>query len=78
VAKLVFLGRLEDVAGGPEREVSGGALADVLASLDPDLAAAVTADRIRFALNGTLVSDRAGLILADTDELAFLPPVSGG
>jgi molybdopterin synthase sulfur carrier subunit len=78
VARLVFLGRLEDIAGGAEREVSGGALADVLAALDPDLAAALGADRIRIALNGTLVADRAGLVLGKDDELAFLPPVSGG
>jgi molybdopterin synthase sulfur carrier subunit len=78
VTKLVFLGRLEDVAGGPERDVCGGALADVLAALDTDLAAALTADRIRLAVNGTLVSDRAGLVLGEGDELAFLPPVSGG
>lgn len=78
MAKLVFLGRLEDIAGGAEREVPGGALADVLDSLDPDLAAALGADRIRLAVNGTLVTDRAGLVLGESDELAFLPPVSGG
>jgi molybdopterin synthase sulfur carrier subunit len=78
VARLVFLGRLEDIAGGAEREVSGGALADVLSALDPDLAAALGADRIRLALNGTLVSDRATVVLGEGDELAFLPPVSGG
>lgn len=78
MATLVFLGRLEDVAGAPEREVRGGPLAQVLAALDPDLAAALAGDRIRLALNGTLVSDRAALVLAEYDELAFLPPVSGG
>lgn len=78
MATLVFLGRLEDVAGAPEREVRGGLLAQVLAALDPDLAAALAGDRIRLALNGTLVSDRAALVLAEDDELAFLPPVSGG
>lgn len=78
MARLVFLGRLEDIAGGAEREVSGGALADVLSALDPDLAAALGADRIRLALNGTLVSDRATVVLGEGDELAFLPPVSGG
>lgn len=76
--RLVFLGRLEDVAGGAEREVPGGALADVLARLDPDLTAALNADRIRLALNGRLIADRAGVVLGGDDELAFLPPVSGG
>lgn len=78
MARLVFLGRLEDIAGGAEREVPGGALADVLAALDPDLGAALSADRIRIALNGTLVADRSAVVLGQGDELAFLPPVSGG
>lgn len=78
MAKLVFLGRLEDLAGSPEREVPGGRLADVLSGLDPDLAAALGAERIRLAVNGTLVSDRAAVVLGEGDELAFLPPVSGG
>lgn len=78
MARLVFLGRLEDVAGGAEREVPAGALADVLSALDPDLAAALGGDRIRLALNGTLIVDRAAVVLGEGDELAFLPPVSGG
>jgi len=78
VAKLVFLGRLEDIAGGAEREVPAGALADILAMLDDDLAAALTADRVRLAVNGTLIADRASIVLGAGDELAFLPPVSGG
>lgn len=76
--RLVFLGRLEDFAGGAEREVSGGALADILATFDPDLATALGADRVRLALNGTLIADRSGVVLGEGDELAFLPPVSGG
>ena len=78
MARLVFLGRLEDLAGGAEREVPGGTLADVLAALEPDLAKALTADRIRLALNGALIADRAAMLVGDGDELAFLPPVSGG
>lgn len=78
MARLVFLGRLEDIAGASERNVPGGALADVLAALDADLAVALGADRIRIALNGTLVADRSGVVLGEGDELAFLPPVSGG
>lgn len=78
MAKLVFLGRLEDIAGAPEREVAGGPLAEVLADLDPALAVALLDERIRLALNGTLLVDRAAVILDEGDELAFLPPVSGG
>jgi molybdopterin synthase sulfur carrier subunit len=72
--RLVFLGRLEDIAGAAELSVAAGLLADILLSLDPALMSA----RIKLALNGTIIGDSAGLMLADGDELAFLPPVSGG
>lgn len=74
----MFLGRLEDAAGAPELAVAGGTLAEVLARLESALAAALSSERIKLALNGTIAADRAGLVLADGDELAFLPPVSGG
>ena len=78
MARLVFLGRLEDLAGGAEREVRGGPMADVLAALDPDLVAALTGDRIRVALDGELVADWQSRELGENQEIAFLPPVSGG
>jgi len=80
MAKLLFLGRLEDLAGDPERTIALAApmpLPDLIAQLPAALAAALADPRIRLALNGTLVP-AAGLVVADTDELAFLPPVSGG
>lgn len=77
-SKLLFLGRLEDVAGTPELMVAPGALETIMAGLDRALAVALLGDRIRLALNGTLISERGGIVLADGDELAFLPPVSGG
>lgn len=78
MAKLVFLGRLEDIAGMAEMEVSEGPLAEILAGLDKTLAMALTGDRIRIAHNGTLVSESGGITLRIGDEVAFLPPVSGG
>lgn len=78
MARLVFLGRLADRAGASERDVPAGALPDILAGLDPALAVELLGERVRLALNGRLVSDAAGIVLGDTDELAFLPPVSGG
>ena len=77
-ARLVFLGRLEDVAGGAERSVTPGPLEAVLASLAPDLAVALLGERVRMALNGVLIAERGGIVLREGDELAFLPPVSGG
>ena len=77
--RLVFLGRLEDAAGAVERLVTvTGSLGAIMAALDPDLVEVLSGERIKLALNGTMVSDRSGLVLEDGDELAFLPPVSGG
>jgi len=77
-ARLVFLGRLADRAGASEREVAPGPLEAVLATLDPSLAIDLLDERVRLALNGALLGERGGVILAAGDELAFLPPVSGG
>ena len=80
MAKLLFIGRLEDVAGAGEYEIRlerplpVGAL---LQRLPIDLVLALDAPKVRLALNGTLVP-RDNLVIADGDELAFLPPVSGG
>ena len=76
--KLVFLGRLAEAAGGSERAVAAGPLDSILAALEPGLVTALREPRIRLARNGVRVADPAGLLLADGDELAFLPPVSGG
>jgi molybdopterin synthase sulfur carrier subunit len=78
MAKLLFLGRLEDIAGMAEMEVSEGPLVEVLADLDKTLAMALTGDRIRIAHNGVLVSECGSITLCQGDEVAFLPPVSGG
>ncbi len=77
--KLVFLGRLEDAAGVAERDVPFvPALSDVLAGLDSELSEALSGARIKLAVNGKLVAGHDLPMLADGDELAFLPPVSGG
>ncbi|MGB7655546.1 MAG: MoaD/ThiS family protein [Novosphingobium sp.] len=77
-AKLVFLGKLADLAGAAEREVAPGPLADVLAALPVQLAVALLDERVRLALNGELIAHPEGAVLQPGDELAFLPPVSGG
>lgn len=75
--QLVFLGRLEDIAGSASREVPFvPSLAAVVAALEAELAKALEGPRIRHAVNGVLVQGDA--VLSDGDEVAFLPPVSGG
>ncbi|KUR72914.1 thiamine biosynthesis protein ThiS [Novosphingobium fuchskuhlense] len=77
-ARLVFLGRLEDIAGAAELAVAPGPLEKVLAALDPALAVELLGERVRMALNGALLGGNEAVVLAPGDELAFLPPVSGG
>ncbi|MBX9664791.1 MoaD/ThiS family protein [Novosphingobium sp.] len=77
-ARLVFLGRLEDIAGMGELAVNPGPLDQVLAALDPALAVELLGERVRMALNGALLGGNEAVVLAEGDELAFLPPVSGG
>ena len=81
MARLVFLGRLADIAGRAGEEWSVAAPLDwagVLARLPQTLAEAVSQPKVRVALNGAVLADKAALVLRDGDELAFLPPVSGG
>ncbi|ABD25371.1 molybdopterin synthase subunit MoaD [Novosphingobium aromaticivorans DSM 12444] len=78
MARLVFMGRLEDVAGTGELAVEAGPVERILAALDPALAVELLGEKVRMALNGRLLTDMGGVVLGDGDELAFLPPVSGG
>jgi sulfur-carrier protein len=76
---LVFLGRLADAAGTGEREVDAvPSIAALLAGLEPELSAELGGPKVRIAVNGNIVADRAMFTLRDGDEVAFLPPVSGG
>jgi molybdopterin synthase sulfur carrier subunit len=77
-ARLVFLGRLADLAGSGELAVEPGPLETLLGALAPELAVALLDERVRLALNGELIAGQGGIVLNDGDELAFLPPVSGG
>ncbi|AKM10546.1 MoaD/ThiS family protein [Croceicoccus naphthovorans] len=77
---LLFLGRLEDVAGEESVALDMAApatLAEIAERLKPELAVAICAPEVRVALNGELV-EQAALRAANGNELAFLPPVSGG
>lgn len=77
--RLVFLGKLADLAGAPERAVEGpldwSALVD---TLKDDLGEWLSGDKVKLAVNGALLADRAALRAIDGDEVALLPPVSGG
>lgn len=78
-AKLVFLGKLADLAGASECDLPAPIGWDALiAGLEPALAEAVQGEKVRVAVNGTLLADKAALSAGEGDEIALLPPVSGG
>ena len=68
----MFLGRLEDVAGGSERAVTAGPLEAMLADLEPALAVACLDERVRIALNGELITGRGGVVLRSEEHTSEL------
>jgi molybdopterin synthase sulfur carrier subunit len=79
MARVVLLGRLRDIAGWRERTVDASSvwsLRTTLAAEDPALGDALAGPAIQVALNKTLTRDDAAL--GPIDEVAFLPPMSGG
>jgi molybdopterin synthase sulfur carrier subunit len=81
MAKVLMLGRLRDVAGWRERTLDAppatlSALRALLAEEDPALGEALAGKGVQAAVNKALV--RADAALAPGDEIAFLPPMSGG
>ena len=77
--KLVFLGKLADLAGAPEMEVTGPLdWNGLLDALHGPLGKAVQGSKCRVAVNGALLPDKTALAASDGDEIALLPPVSGG
>ena len=77
--KLVFLGKLADLAGAPEKDVAGPLdWPALVAALPGPLGEAVRGETVKLAVNGTVLADKRALAAADGDEIALLPPVSGG
>ena len=77
--KLVFLGKLADLAGAPEKEVAAPLdWRGLLAARPGPLGEAAKGDKVKLALNGTVLADKTALAAQDGDEVALLPPVSGG
>jgi len=80
---IVFLGKLADLAGAPDKQVAmnGEGPLDwhgLLAALPGPLGEAVQGPKVRIAVDGLLVADKAALSAPDGAEIALLPPVSGG
>ena len=76
---VVPLGKLADLAGAPALHLPAPLdWAGLKAALPPVLAVALDDPRTRVAQNGALLADKAALQAGEGDEIALLPPVSGG
>jgi molybdopterin converting factor small subunit len=80
---VLLFGRLKDAFGSPSIPLPPGAttaaaLRATLADQNPDLAEMLRAKTVRIAVNQELVTDEAGTRISPTDEIALLPPLSGG
>ncbi len=76
---IVLLGPLQDLG----RDVPGQVAAPLdwdglLAAVGPAIAELLRDDRVNIACAGRVLADKTALDARDGDEVALLPPVSGG
>ena len=77
--RILFLGPLRDLAGAAELEVTGPLdWSGLLESVGATVAGQLRDDRIHIACGGRVLADKTTLDARDGDEVALLPPVSGG
>jgi molybdopterin synthase sulfur carrier subunit len=77
--RIVFLGPLRDLA--EEAELAVAAPLDwpgLLAAVGPAVAQQLRDARVHVACAGHVLGDKTALDAQDGDEVALLPPVSGG
>jgi len=80
---VLLFGRLKDVFGAasialPDGVGTAAELRARLAEMNPDLAEMLRAKTVRIAVNQEMVADEAGTPVSAIDEIALLPPLSGG
>ncbi|MFM7377853.1 MAG: MoaD/ThiS family protein [Erythrobacter sp.] len=83
MATVVPLGKLADLAGAPTLPLPLPLAteldwAGLKAALPPLLADVIEDPKVRIAVNGALVPNKHKLQAGAGDEIALLPPVSGG
>jgi sulfur-carrier protein len=81
--QVLLFGKLKDVFGAasiplPAGAATAAALREQLAGANPDLAEMLRSKSVRIAVNQTLVADEAAAKISAADEIALLPPLSGG
>ena len=76
---ILFLGPLRDMAGMPSCSVAAPLDWDgLLAAAAPEVADQLRLERVNVACAGRVLADKTALAAQDGDEVALLPPVSGG
>ncbi len=82
MARVLFFGKLASLAGRqelqaplPPGETTVAGLIDLITKDDAELGAALKEASVRVIINEQM-DDNA--VITDDDEVAFLPPVSGG
>lgn len=80
---VLLFGRLKDVFGAasialPDGVGTAAELRARLAEVNPDLAEMLRAKTVRIAVNQEMVADEAATLVSAGDEIALLPPLSGG
>lgn len=76
---ILFLGPLRDLAGEATYEVDAPLdWAGLLDAVGPEVAAQLSEERVNVACAGKVLGDKTELSAQDGDEVALLPPVSGG
>ncbi len=77
--RIVFLGPLRDLTGEDSREVPAPLdWAGLLSAVAPQVAEQLNEQRVNVACAGKVLADKTTLNARDGDEVALLPPVSGG
>ena len=77
--RIVFLGPLRDLAGEAERSVTAPLdWPGLLQAVPPVIAEQLRDERVHVACAGRVLADKTALLAQHGDEVALLPPVSGG
>lgn len=86
IGTILFFGKLQDIAGKPQLPAPATAIGHSVQTLlalisdeRPELGAALSEDNIRVCINQELLAKGANdRLISEGDEIAFLPPMSGG